>query len=81
MEGNENMSIFLISVLQNLDFKDAKGFTPLHLTVFQSAYKIARHLVMRGASRKAKCNFGQTPFDLAKSRGCTDMFKVLVSGM
>jgi ankyrin repeat protein len=78
MEGNENMSIFLISVSENLEVQDAKGFTPLHLTVFQSAYKIAKHLVMKGASRKARCNYGQSPFELAKSRGCSDMFKVLV---
>ena len=78
MEGNESMSIFLISISESLEIKDAKGFTPLHLTVFQSAYKISKHLVMKGASRKTKCNYGQSPFELAKSRGCTDMFKVLV---
>lgn len=77
-EGNENMSIFLISVSEDLHVRDSKGYTPLHLTAFSSAYKIARHLVMNGADRNAKCNFGQTPFELAKSRGCSDMFKVLV---
>lgn len=81
MEGNENMSIFLISVSDDLHVKDGKGYTPLHLTAFSSAYKIARHLVMNGADRNAKCNFGQTPFELAKSRGCSDMFKVLVKIM
>ena len=78
MEGHENMSIFLISISETLEIKDNKGYTALHLTAFSSAYKIARHLVMRGANRNAKCAHGQTPVELAKSRGCTDMVKVLV---
>ena len=79
MEGHENMSIFLISITQqSLDIKDAKGYTPLHLTVFSQSYKIARHLVMNGASRMSRCSFGQTPRELARSRGCVDMLKVLV---
>ena len=78
MEGHENMSIFLISIVDDLNVKDSKGYTPLHLSVFSSSYKIARHLVMNGASRTAKCEFGQTPMQLALSRGCVDMLKVLV---
>lgn len=78
MEGHENMSIFLISLTADLDTKDAKGYTPLHLAVFSQSYKIARHLVMNGASRLARCSFGQTPRELAKSRGCGEMLKVLV---
>lgn len=81
LEGHENMSIFIISISDDLHVKDSKGYTPLHLTVFSSAYKVSRHLVMNGADRHIKCNYGQTPFELAISRGCTDMFKVLVKGM
>ena len=78
MEGHENMSIFLISILKDINIKDFRGYTPLHLTVFTSSYKIAKHLIMNQASRDAKCNSGLTPVELALSRQCIDMVKVLV---
>lgn len=81
MEGHENMSIFLIAFSGNLEIQDGKGYTALHLSVFSSSYKIARHLVMNGASRLVKCNFGQNALELARSRGCNDMFKVLVNAI
>jgi palmitoyltransferase ZDHHC13/17 len=81
MEGHENMSLFLIAKTENLEIADCKGYTPLHWTAFSSSYKIARHLVMRGANRLAVCNHGQTPEQLAQSRGFTDMLKVLVKPM
>lgn len=81
IEGHENMSLFLISISKDLNIQDSKGYTPLHLSVFSSSYKIARNLIMRGASRKVKCKFGLKPEDLALSRGSLDMVKVLVKNI
>lgn len=78
LEGNENASLYLISISKDLEIPDSKGYTPLHLTVFSSSYKIAKDLVMRGAKRNAKCKYGQTPLELALSSGKVDMIRVLV---
>ena len=79
LEGHENLSAYIIATSRNChEFYDSKGYTALHLTAFSSSYKIARHLAMNGANRKALCFYGQTPAQLAVSRGATDMVKILV---
>ena len=51
-EGKEQSCTILIAFTKNFEIKDKDGFTPLHLAVFSNNYRIIRHLIMRGASRK-----------------------------
>jgi Ankyrin repeats (3 copies)/Ankyrin repeat len=77
-EGHDSMTIYLISITKDLDKQNSKGYTPLHLSVISCSYKIARHLIMNGASRNVKCHNGTTPMELALSRGSVDLIQVLV---
>ena len=51
-EGKTECCTFLIAKTKYLETKDKDGFTPLHLSVFSCNYRIIRHLILRGASRK-----------------------------
>jgi palmitoyltransferase len=52
-EGKEAVSAFLIAYSKDFELRDRFGFTVLHLAAFTNAYRTVRHLVMRGAKRKA----------------------------
>mmetsp|Transcript_32121 Transcript_32121/g.55455 ORF Transcript_32121/g.55455 Transcript_32121/m.55455 type:complete len:255 (-) Transcript_32121:4004-4768(-) len=71
----------LISWMANLDLQDNEGQTPLHIAAFVAqpqCYRIARHLLMRGASRTAKDKNGQSPLDIARTRLSPEITELLV---
>lgn len=61
---------YILSMGPNLELTDQNGLTPLHLAVravpdLQST-RTVRSLLLKGSSRSARSNSGQTPMDMIK---------------
>ena len=77
-EGKDSLVLLYISWGLNLELADHNGNTLLHYTAMYQNPKIARVLIIRGASRTSKNDNNKTPFDLAKDSNFSPMIKILV---
>ncbi len=77
LEGQELAASLFISWTDDLNQQDKEGATPLHLAAFSKSYRIARHLLMAGASRGVVDGKGFKPKDMADMRGATDISTML----
>ncbi|KAL0342262.1 UNVERIFIED_CONTAM: ADP-ribosylation factor GTPase-activating protein AGD1 [Sesamum calycinum] len=57
----------------NINFRDARGYTPLHHSIIRGRTGIAKLLVARGASPEAADNEGRTPFQLLAESAIDDV--------
>jgi ankyrin repeat protein len=81
LEGSCQSADLLISWMADLDLPDKEGHTPLHLAALAAqpqSYRIARHLLMKGARREATDFSGSTPLDIAKVRLSPEISELLV---
>ena len=62
----------------NVNSKDKKGFTPLHIAVKENQIDLAKIFLDHGADIEAKSNFVQTPLDLAVNANLIDMASLLL---
>lgn len=59
---------------------DGHGFTPLHRAAVYGHVETPKVLLARGAKPDARDKEGQTPLDLAKSRGYAELAALLERG-
>ncbi|KAL0354978.1 UNVERIFIED_CONTAM: ADP-ribosylation factor GTPase-activating protein AGD1 [Sesamum radiatum] len=57
----------------NINFRDARGYTPLHHSILRGRTGIAKLLVTRGANPEAADNEGRTPFQLLAESAIDDV--------
>ena len=63
-----------------LTIPEAGGMTVLHVAAAEGKADIAQFLIESGCDASAPDDFGQTPIDIAKTGGQTDVLKVLEAG-
>ncbi|WCR58317.1 ankyrin repeat domain-containing protein [Wolbachia endosymbiont of Ctenocephalides felis wCfeJ] len=60
----------ILEVVENVNERDEKGCTPLHLVCLRAKgekeLKIVKELIRRGANTNVLCNIGKTPMDYAR---------------
>ncbi|MEW6527856.1 MAG: ankyrin repeat domain-containing protein [Spirochaetota bacterium] len=75
---NNNIIILLLNKGININHKDNKGFTALHIgALLNSEKEIMQILLNHGADVHIKNNKGKTPLDIAIERGNTDIINLL----
>lgn len=80
-EGHEAVVARLLEVPGiNLEAKDTRGYTPLHVAVSRKQREIARLLLAAGARRDALSNMKETPLDMARNAGDPDLIAMLEAG-
>jgi len=59
--------IYILSMHPNLEIRDNKDFTPLHIAIYSAqklqSTKHVKSLLLKGADRYSKNSKGQTPID------------------
>eukprot|EP00347_Sterkiella_histriomuscorum_P018539 403345126 len=67
--GSELALSYILAWDSDVNAKDSKGLTPLHLAVKQAedlqSTRSIRHLLIKGADKRATNNDGRTPLDIA----------------
>lgn len=72
VDGQVDKAIDMISKIDNVDFKDANGYTYLHIAVQNESLDIIKLLISKGADINAIDIFGKTPLMIAISAFCGD---------
>jgi uncharacterized protein len=64
--GDETAEIFhlLVKAGADINYKDERGYAPLHMAAGHAMHEVARLLVENGADVNATTNEGQTPLDI-----------------
>jgi len=57
----------------DLEKRDNRGFTPMHLAAMHGLGRVVQHLLAAGADRRPHDILGRTPYDLALQRGYADV--------
>ncbi len=57
----------------DLDVRDGRGFTPLHLAALHGQVRAVRRLLVAGADREARDQLNRRPQDIAVMRGFVDI--------
>lgn len=78
-EGKEAVAQLLISWDMDLKVQDMKKNTMLHYAAIAENPRIARILIMRGASRKMQNIDNKTPYDIAQSLQNKPLMAILVN--
>ena len=81
LEGYDNMALLIIAWTKNLEIRDTEGYTALHMAAISQSYRIARHLLIHGAKRKARDKSGKIPLDIATGKECAELVEILVRDM
>ena len=64
--------------LQNIDIKNQKGMTPLHISILQEKEKISKWLIQNKASVHTPTNSGKTPLHIACAKMNFNLVRLLV---
>ena len=62
----------------NINAKNGEGITPLHVVTDTKNFTIAKYLISERADYTAEDNNGQTPFDLAKTKGNKELVELII---
>ena len=78
-DTNREILEFLLSLGSNINAKDSKGFTPLHVAVGKNNYECAKVLIEKGADINAKSSYGFTPLRIAAQNKYFSITELLIS--
>lgn len=63
----------LLAQRVTLDAREARGFTPLHLSALHGLAQVTRRLILAGADRQQRDHLNRTPQEIAVLRGFVDV--------
>ena len=66
---------YLIENGANIEAKDCREETPLHLASSYGKTEVVKYLVSKGANKNAKNNDGKTPYDVARKDEIKELLK------
>jgi len=78
-KGNIDVVKLLISQRADVNAKDNKGITPLHLAVIKCNIDVAKLLISKGADVNATDKYSRTPLHYVAFQGNIDLAKLLIS--
>ena len=67
--GNKNIMDLLLNLGADINYRDKKGYTPLHYAVLSENEIIIKKLIIRGANKFIKDNNNMFPYDLCEING------------